>query len=223
MNIKKIILIFSIVFSLTAFVLINNEINLVELINSRLIYLKKFNAESPIMAGLYFSFLYIILTTLSLPVAFILGISSGIIFEPFKAILLVSFSSSIGATLALIVSRYIFRDYLKKKYSSQYDILNNGFMKNGFYYLFAIRMSPIFPYFLVNLVSGLTTMKIVPYYLVTQAGMLPITILVILLSNSLDKIILSDANIGIDIILLLTAIGILPILFKQIFKKFLNI
>ena len=134
-----------------------------------------------------------------------------------------SFSSSIGATLALIVSRYIFRDYLKKKYSSQYDILNNGFVKNGVYYLFAIRMSPIFPYFLVNLVSGLTTMKIVPYYLVTQVGMLPNTTLVILLGNSLDKIILSDANIGIDIILLLTAIGILPILFKQIFKKFLNI
>ena len=223
MNIRRIIIIFGIVFSLIVFFLVNNEINLVKLINSRLIDLKKFNTESPVMAGLYFSFLYIMLTTLSLPVAFLLGISSGIIFEPYKAIILVSFSSSIGATLALVVSRYIFRDFLKKKYISQYDILNNGFVKNGVYYLFAIRMSPIFPYFLVNLVSGLTTMKIVPYYLVTQIGMLPNTILVILLGNSLNKIILSDANIGIDIILLLTAIGILPLLFKQIFKKFLNI
>ena len=83
-------------------------------------------------------------------------------------------------------------------------------------------MSPIFPYFLVNLVSGLTTMKILPYYLVTQIGMLPNTILVILLGNSLDMIILSDANIGTDIILILTSIGVLPILFKQIFKKFLK-
>jgi uncharacterized membrane protein YdjX (TVP38/TMEM64 family) len=218
----KIIMIFGIAITLIVFFLLNNETNLVELINSKLIDLKKFNTENPVLTGLYFSFLYIMLTSLSLPVAFLLGITSGIIFEPYKAILLVSFSSSIGATLALTVSRYIFRDYFKKKFSSQYNILNNGFVKNGVYYLFAIRMSPIFPYFLVNLVSGLTTMKILPYYLVTQIGMLPNTILVILLGNSLDMIILSDANIGTDIILILTSIGVLPILFKQIFKKFLK-
>ena len=83
-------------------------------------------------------------------------------------------------------------------------------------------MSPIFPYFLVNLVSGLTTMRILPYYLTTQIGMLPNTILVILLGNSLERIILEDAKVEIDLIIILTAIGILPLIFKYIFKSYLR-
>ena len=83
-------------------------------------------------------------------------------------------------------------------------------------------MSPVFPYFLVNLFSGLTTMRILPYYLTTQIGMLPNTILVILLGNGLDKIILLDAKIETDFILILTIIGIVPLVLNYVTKKYLK-
>lgn len=201
------------------FLLTKNQFNLVDSINANLINLKNLAINYPNLSGLYFCVIYILLTALSFPVALLLGISSGIIFNPYKAILLVSFASSIGATLAFLLSRYIFRDYLQNKYHSHYKILNDGFIKNGIYYLFALRMSPIFPYFLINILSGLTTIKVIPYYLITQIGMLPATTLIILLGNHLGKIILSDAKIEIDTILILSAIGILPLILKYIFKN----
>tara|TARA_B100000214_G_scaffold284986_1_gene214505 strand:+ start:198 stop:485 length:288 start_codon:yes stop_codon:yes gene_type:complete len=95
-------------------------------------------------------------------------------------------------------------------------------MINGVSYLFAIRMTPIFPYFLANLLVGLTTIKIIPYYLTTQVGMLPITTIIILLGNGLNEIILSNAKIDIEFLILLSLLGLLPIFFKFLFKKILN-
>jgi len=221
-NIKILMTAVVLIVFLAIMLALNNSTDIVSFINANITHLKNFDLKNPILSGVYFFLIYILLTSFSLPVAFILGITSGIIFDPYKAILLVSFSSSIGATFALIISRYIFRDFLEKKYHDQYKVFNDGFIKNGIYYLFAIRMSPIFPYFLVNLFSGLTTMRVLPYYLITQIGMLPNTILVILLGNGLDKIILLNAKIETDFILILTLIGIAPLVLNYISKKYLK-
>jgi len=122
----------------------------------------------------------------------------------------------------MLLSRFFFRDFLRKRYSRQYESIDNGFMINGVSYLFAIRMTPIFPYFLANLLVGLTTIKIIPYYLTTQVGMLPITTIIILLGNGLNEIILSNAKIDIEFLILLSLLGLLPIFFKFLFKKILN-
>jgi uncharacterized membrane protein YdjX (TVP38/TMEM64 family) len=222
---NKIIMLLAMVFIILLIVLLlanNGNNNFLSFINSNLNALKDFSAAHPFKSGLYFFFIYIVLTSFSLPVAFILGLTSGIIFNPLKAITIVSFASSIGATFAFIISRYVFRDYLRKKYSTQYEIMNNGFVKNGIFYLFAIRMSPLFPYFLVNLVSGLTTMKITHYYAITQIGMLPMTIIVALLGRGLDQVILSDAKIEIEFIVLLSLVGLLPLIFNYYFKKMIK-
>ena len=193
--------------------------DLVPFLNNNLLLLKSFASDYPYESGMYFFFTSLILLSLSLPLALILGILSGIIFEPSKAIILVSFSSSIAATMGMLISRYYFREFLRERYKNQYEIINNGFMSNGVYYLFALRMTPIFPYFLINLLIGLTSIKVVPYYLTTQLGMLPMSIIIIFLGKSLDEIILSDAKIDIEFLILLSLVGILPLFFKFLFKK----
>ena len=197
--------------------------DLLPLLNSNLLLLKSFANDYPYESGIYYFFTSLILLSLSLPLALILGLLSGIIFEPLKAIIIVSFSSSIAATMGMLISRYFFRDFLKERYKNQYEIINNGFMTNGIYYLFALRMTPIFPYFLINLLVGLTSIKVLPYYLATQLGMLPMSIIIILIGKGVDEIILSDAEIDIEFLILLSLLGILPlfskILFKRIFKK----
>ncbi len=121
--------------------------------------------------------------------------------------------------MGMLISRYFFRDFLKERYKNQYEIINNGFMTNGIYYLFALRMTPIFPYFLINLLVGLTSIKVLPYYLATQLGMLPMSIIIILIGKGVDEIILSDAEIDIEFLILLSLLGILPLFFKILFKR----
>ena len=221
MNKIKILLIAGFILIITIVMLLTNK-DILSIINDNLNYLKIYSNDFPFESGLYFFIISIFLTSLSVPVAFILGILAGIIFMPLKAIILVSFSSSIGATFALIISRYIFRDFLRNRYSSQYQTINNGFIRNGIYYLFAIRMTPIFPYFLANLLSGLTTIRILPYYLTTQIGMLPMTTIIIFLGKGLDQIILSNTKVEVEFLVLLSLIGLLPLTFNYLFKKVLN-
>ena len=195
---------------------------LLPFLNGNLLVLKSFAQDYPFESGLYFFCTALLLLSLSLPFALILGILSGIIFEPSKAIILVSFSSSIAATVAMLISRYFFRNFLRERYSDQYELINNGFVTNGIYYLFAVRMTPIFPYFLINLLAGLTTIRIIPYYVTSQLGMLPMSIIIILLGRGLDEIILSNAKINIEFLVLLSLAGIMPLFFKFLFKKILN-
>ena len=196
--------------------------DLLPFLNSNLLLLKSFANDYPYESGIYYFFTSLILLSLSLPLALILGLLSGIIFEPLKAIIIVSFSSSIAATMGMLISRYFFRDFLKERYKNQYEIINNGFMTNGIYYLFALRMTPIFPYFLINLLVGLTSIKVLPYYLATQLGMLPMSIIIIFIGKGLDEIILSDAKIDIEFLILLSLVGILPLFFKLLFKRLLK-
>ena len=193
--------------------------DLLPFLNSNLLLLKSFANDYPYESGIYYFFTSLILLSLSLPLALILGLLSGIIFEPLKAIIIVSFSSSIAATMGMLISRYFFRDFLKERYKNQYEIINNGFMTNGIYYLFALRMTPIFPYFLINLLVGLTSIKVLPYYLATQLGMLPMSIVIIFIGKGLDEIVLSDAKIDIEFLILLSLVGILPLFFKLLFKR----
>ncbi len=217
----KIILASLIIFIIIIIAFYQNA-DLLPFLNNNLLLLKSFANDYPYESGLYFFIISLLLLSLSLPLALILGILSGIIFEPLKAIILVSFSSSIAATMGMLLSRFFFRDFLKEKYRNQYEIINNGFIANGIYYLFALRMTPIFPYFLINLLSGLTTIKVIPYYLTSQLGMLPMSIIIIFLGKGLDEIILSNAKIDTEFLILLSLVGVLPLFFRLLFKKILN-
>ena len=181
-NIKLLLAI--LVITLVAIAIFSDFRNYVMLtINENILLIKNYRLQHPLRVEMVFFSFYIIITSLSLPLALILGLLSGMIFDSITAIFLVSFASAIGATFAFLLSRYLFRDYLKNKYHNQYLKINNGIEKNSSYYIFALRMCVIFPFFIINLLLGLTTISAIKYYVVSQIGMLPATIIIVSLGN----------------------------------------
>ncbi len=196
-----------------------NSSLLEEAIIDNIVNLKNYYIKSPVVFSVLFFLAYIILTTMSLPVALVLGLLSGFIFEVYIAIILISFSSSIGATLAMIISRYFIREYVQKKFKNEITIMNNELSKHGAYYLFALRMSPIFPFFIINIAFGLTKMRALTFYFVSQIGMLPASCIIILIGSELDKTIINGSPFTYEIILYLTLFGVLPFVFKKYIRN----
>ena len=194
--------------------------DIILIINENIEYIKNIQSKDPYFVETIFFIVYIIMTSLSLPVALMLGILSGILFDPINAIIIISLASSIGASFALIISRYFFRDYLLERYKDQYETINHGFMQHGGYYLFALRMVPLFPYFIINFISGLTTIRVNIFFIVSLLGMLPMTIIIIMIGNNLGEIILNDASVNFNLIILLSIFGLLPLTSKIFFKKY---
>ena len=218
---SKLLFLIAITFLISMTVVILGKEEAVSWVNLNLESLINYSAINPFSMKIYFFAIYIFLTSLSLPVAFILGLLSGMLFDIYHAVLIVSFASSIGATLAFLLSRFLFKDYFQGIFSNQYEKINKGFMRNGVYYLYALRMIPIFPYFIINLTFGLTTMKANIFYIVTQIGMLPMTLLVILMGKEMLNILTTDVAINSNIIMLLLLLGLLPLVFKYFMRKYL--
>lgn len=130
---------------------------------------------NPALAGLIFFGIYVLVTGLSLPGAAIMTLAGGALFGFWYALLLVSFASSIGATLAFLVSRVLLRDWVQGKFSRQLRAVNAGFEKDGPFYLFSLRLVPVFPFFVINLLMGLLPIGAGRFYWVSQLGMLPAT------------------------------------------------
>ena len=184
-----------------------------------IVFLENFYLQNPIYFTVLFFLFYILLTTLSLPVALLLGLLSGFIFEIHIAVIIVSFASTVGATLAMLVSRYFIKDFIKNKYSYQVSIVNTELDKYGSYYLFALRMSPIFPFFVINVIFGLTNMRVIYFYVISQLGMLPATYAIIAIGSELNKAMIHGASLSIDLIFYLTLLGVLPLIFKKYTRR----
>ena len=180
--------------------------------------IKALYINEPLMFTTFFIVAYLIMTTLSLPVALLMGLLAGSVFDFYQAVVIVSFTSTIGATVAMSLSRYIIRDYMTSRYKKYFEIINYNFKNNGGYYLFALRMSPLFPFFIINICFGLTKMKLLTFYLVSQIGMLPGTIIIILLGNELSNILVSGNVISPSLVIYLTLLGLVPLLSKRFIK-----
>ena len=220
MNKFKLILLLIIVVS-TIFVM-NIESNIADIFNNNLRSIENLVTEEPFLSKLYYFIAYIVFTSFSLPVAGLMGLLGGMIFDTIDAIALVSFASSIGALFSFWLSRYLLRDYLSHKYNHYYLLINEGFTKNGESYLFAIRMCMIFPYFIINSLVGLTTIKSWLYYIISQIGMLPGTIIIIILGSKLGEAFTTGINIDPITILILSILGILPIISRYYFKSYIK-
>jgi len=184
-----------------------------------IVFLENHYSQNPFYFTLLFFFSYILLTTLSLPVALLLGLLSGFIFEIYTAVIVVSFASTFGATLAMLVSRYLIRDLIQRKYSDQVSLVNSELDRYGPYYLFALRMSPVFPFFVINVIFGLTNIRVISFYVISQLGMLPATYAIIAIGSELNKAMINEASLSIEIILYLTLLGILPLIFKKYTRR----
>ena len=123
-----------------------------------------------------FFLLYVGVTALSLPGAAIMSLIAGALFGVVTGTILVSFASTIGATLAFLSSRFVLRDWVQGKFGDRLKAIDDGIARDGAFYLFTIRLIPLFPFFVVNLVMGLTRIPARTFYWVSQIGMLPATI-----------------------------------------------
>ena len=176
----------------------------------------KYYALFPISTALIFFAIYVLCTALSLPVATVLTLAAGSIFGLLWGTLLVSFASTIGATLAFLFARFLFRTPLQLKFSDKLKIVNEGIQKDGAFYLFALRVVPIIPFFVVNLLMGLTPIRAVTFFLISQIGMLPITIIYVNAGTQLTKIKSVEDILSIEIILSFIVLGTFSLLATKI-------
>ena len=169
-----------------------------------------------------FFFIYIIVTAFALPFAAIKTVLAGALFGLIPGVILTSFASSIGSTLCFLMSRFVLRDFVQNKYSKYLDKINKGINEDGIYYLFFLRLSPIFPFFIINLVFGLTKMKTMTFYIISQIGMLIGTVVFVNAGVQLSKINSMSDILSFNLILSFILIGLVPLIIKkliQIIKK----
>lgn len=131
--------------------------------------------DNPLLAGVIYVAAYVLVTALSIPGAAVMTLAGGALFGFWYALLLVSFASSIGATLAFLVSRVLLRDWVQGRFGKQLSAVNAGFARDGAFYLFSLRLVPLFPFFVINLLMGLLPIRAWPFYWISQLGMLPAT------------------------------------------------
>lgn len=129
-------------------------------------------ADHPALTLLAYGFIYIVVTGLSLPGATILTLAGGALFGLLWGTVIVSIASTIGATLAFFTARFLFREGLEQKFAKQLNTINQGIEKEGGYYLFTLRLVPLFPFVAINLIMGLTKMPATTFFWVSQVGML---------------------------------------------------
>ena len=143
---------------------------------------------NPLSMALGFFLAYVAVTGLSLPGAAILTLVAGAIFGVFWGTIIVSFASTLGATLAFLLSRFLLRDWVQKKFGNRLKAINAGIEKDGSFYLFGLRLVPLFPFFVINLVMGLTSMRTLTYAWVSQIGMLAGTVVYVNAGTQLGQL-----------------------------------
>lgn len=163
--------------------------------------IEAYRQTHPLLTASVFFLVYVAVTGLSLPGAAVMTLVAGAIFGLFWGTVIVSFASTIGATLAFLVSRWLLRESVQRRFGDRLRTINNGMAKDGAFYLFALRLVPIFPFFVINLVMGLTPIRTWTFYWVSQVGMLAGTVVYVNAGTQLAQIdsvggILSPAILG---------------------------
>ncbi len=178
--------------------------------------LETYRSEHPLTLALVFFLIYVAVTGLSLPGAAAMTLVVGAIFGLLWGTVLVSFASSAGATLAFLASRFLLRDWVQSKFGAHLNAINAGVEKEGAFYLFTLRLVPLFPFFVINLLMGLTRMPIRTFYWVSQAGMLLGTIVYVNAGTQLGRIESASGILSPGLILSFVVLGIFPLIAKKI-------
>lgn len=194
-------------------VLIRGHLDLAEAMG-RLVAARDWIRLHPAPAALLFAIVYVAVTGLSLPGATILTLIGGSLFGLWTGTLLVSFASIIGATVAMVVARYFLRDFVERRFPAAVAKVNHGVASDGARYLFALRLIPVIPFFLVNLAMGLTRMPVLTFAWVSQLGMFPGTVVYVNAGQQLASIETAADILNPRIILAFAALAALPFVAK---------
>lgn len=175
-----------------------------------------YQVQHPLQVAAVYFIVYVTATALSIPGAALLTLAGGAIFGLLWGTVIVSFASTLGATLAFLMSRFLLRDWVSQRFGQRLEAIDNGVKREGAFYLFTLRLVPVFPFFLVNLLFGLTAMKARTFFWVSQIGMLAGTLVYVNAGTQLAKLdslsgILSPALLGSFVLL-----GIFPLVAKKL-------
>jgi uncharacterized membrane protein YdjX (TVP38/TMEM64 family) len=163
--------------------------------------------------------IYIVATALSLPGAVILTLAGGALFGLVTGTIVISFASTIGATLACMVSRFLLRDWVQKRFGDKLQRINEGMEREGGFYLFTLRLIPVFPFFVINLAMGLTRIKLSTYYLISQLGMLPATLVYVNAGKELGQLNSLAGILSPGLIFSFVLLGLFPLTVKKIMAR----
>ena len=166
--------------------------------------------------------IYVTVSGLSIPGgATVLTIVYGWVFGFWPTLVLVSFASTLGATLAFLTSRYLFRDPFQRRFADRLQTFNSALEREGAFYLFTLRMNPVFPFFVVNLVMGLTPIKTFTYWWVSQLGMLPGTAVFVFMGSSVSLSTLAEDGVGnlLPLFVAFAILGVFPLLAKWLLAR----
>ena len=180
-----------------------------------------YNAHKALTISIYMAG-YIVVTALSLPGAAVMSLAGGALFGLWIGVLVVSFASSIGATLAFLVSRFLFKGWVQEKFGDKLQTINEGIKREGAFYLFTLRLVPVFPFFVINLAMGLTPIKTAVFYGVSQLGMLPGTFVYLNAGTQLGKIESAQGILSPGLILSFVLLGIFPLIAKRLVSAVKN-
>lgn len=173
-------------------------------------------AQRPfVVIGAYF-LIYTLVTALSLPGATVMTLAGGAMLGLLAGTIVVSFASTLGATLACLFSRFLLRDWVQSRFGDRLEAVNRGIEQEGAFYLFTLRLVPIFPFFVINLVMGLTRMPVVKYTWVSQLGMFPATVVYVNAGKELGKIDSLSGIVSPSLLISFAILGLFPIAIKRV-------
>ncbi len=173
-------------------------------------------AAHPFVVAAAYFLIYVLVTAVSLPGAAIMTLAAGAMFGLWWGLLLVSFASTIGATLAMLVARFVLRDQVSRRFERQINGINKGVEREGAFYLFTLRLVPLFPFFAINLIMGLTKISVPVYFVVSQVGMLAGTLVFVNAGTQLAQVESLAGIISPELLLSFALLGVFPLLGKKL-------
>jgi uncharacterized membrane protein YdjX (TVP38/TMEM64 family) len=176
-----------------------------------------YDARPALVLGIYM-LSYVLITAVSLPGAAALTLAGGAMFGLATGTVAVSFASSIGATLAMIVSRYAIGEWVQARYGERLAAINAGVERDGAFYLFSLRLIPVFPFFMINLLMGLTKMPVRTFYWVSQIGMIPATIVYVNAGRELGRIDTASGILSPGLLVSFALVGVMPIAARKLIQ-----
>jgi uncharacterized membrane protein YdjX (TVP38/TMEM64 family) len=175
--------------------------------------------ENFFLALLIYFLVYTVWAGLALPFAIVLSIIGGIVFGAGWAILAVSFASTTGATLAMFASRYLFHDLVQSRYSDRFASFRREMDTHGDFYLLALRLNPLIPFFMVNLLAGLTRISVWRFWIISQLGMLPATCINIYTAAQLGQLESASGLMNPTLLVALCLLSIFPLLARRLVRR----
>lgn len=172
-------------------------------------------AEHAVLTIAVYFIIYVVVTALSLPAAAVLTLVGGALFGLTAGVVVVSFASTIGASLAFLATRYLFREPIQRKFGDKLAAVNRGVEKDGAFYLFTLRLVPVFPFFAINTLMALTPIRLFTYYWVSQIGMLPGTVVYVNAGREIGRIESLSGLLSPGLILSFVIIGLFPLLARK--------